>query len=69
MLVKVSIFLPKTTKCDASSEDKRGKERKNQHGMLGNFYRYGLALVKIFWRPKDYLKVSENFLLIFFLSM
>ena len=39
-----------------SSEDKRGKERKSHRGMLGNLYRYGLALVKIFWRPKDYLK-------------
>ena len=56
MLVKVSIFLPKKTKRDPFSEDKRGKERQHQHGMLGNLYRYGLALVKIFWRLKDYLK-------------
>ena len=56
MLVKVSMFLPKKTKCDAFSDDKRGKERKNQQGMLGTLYRYGLALVRIFWRPKDYLK-------------
>lgn len=63
MLVKVSIFLPKKTKCDAFSEDERGKERKNQHGMLGNLYRYGLALAKKFLAPKRF---SEKFLKIFY---
>ena len=29
--------------------------------MLGNLYRYGLALVKIFWRSKDYLKSFGEF--------